>query len=285
MNYSTMPTGLPTPNAISQRLPVVVRDKIADARLPMSYERMLEAAADCKRELAETESLDVAKTASDKAELYGQAAKILKDAKLASEAREIKNLAYRRMGLIVTRMEAERAESERQRLETERSARIEEFERELASTPRGQDRRRYDTVRAHLRLMRQGKCSPARDNKLLRPQPQKRLEEAGLTTAQAVKALRVSRIPESTFKSAVADGASLTQVAARGRGLGLLSTRYSHSYEWFGATGYTRVLLALKGGRPSDVAAGFTPDEAKEVRPKVRELIELLDTFEQALPK
>lgn len=289
MNYSTMPTGLPTPSAIIQRMPVVVRDQIETTKLPVSYERILEAAIECKKELAECVSLDAAKTASYRSEFYAQAAKILKDARLAQEARDIKNLAYRRMGTISTQMEEERVARERERLEAERPARIAELERELETAVRGQNQRRYDSVRSHLRAMRTGKCSPARDNKLLRPQPQKRLEEAGLTTAQAIKALRVSRLPESTFKKQVSAGVSLTRVANSARGLGVQSVRNSPGYTWLlsdlSGPRLNQCLQRLKQRSAGDVAAGLTVSEAQEIRPRVRELIEWLDAFEQALPK
>lgn len=104
-NYSTLPVAQPHPNTAIKRLPVLVQERIDAASLPAGYIRAIADLRAAKHELADCTTIESAKTWSEKADLVAQAAKILKDAELASEAREVKFHAYRRMGLLAEKLQ------------------------------------------------------------------------------------------------------------------------------------------------------------------------------------
>lgn len=102
MNYSTMPSGLPTPNGAIKKLPVVIRDRIPHVPMPVEYFDACKALQACL-------TIDEGKYWADKADALAAWAKIYKSDEAAIAARRLKLQAFRRMGELAGELAPQRA--------------------------------------------------------------------------------------------------------------------------------------------------------------------------------
>lgn len=296
MNYSTTQTELPTPNGAIKKLPVVVRDRMPHVSMPAAEirERAIALLAEYQKDLiaiASATGIEEAKYYSVRADALAAWAKTYKNDELAIAARREKLLAFRRMGEIATQMAEDLATAARQRAEAERPAKIAELVEQRAAARASGDKRQADRIDQVVSKIRTGRNLGSESPWATQPAPLKVLRAAGLTKGQATTAVRAARLPEPTFKAHVEAGRGTSAVTQSGRGTGQRGGKpaFSASYHWLlndnGGARLSPAIPALRRRRPGDVAAGITQAEAKELRPKILELIEWLDAFEQALPK
>lgn len=271
---------MPAPSAVIAKIPVVVRDRMPHVAMPVEYEEACKALAACA-------TIDEGKYWSDKADALAAWAKIYKSDEAAIAARRLKLQAFRRMGEIATQMESERLESLRKTVDAERTLQLVDIEAQIAAAC-GPEKRRLQTKRSGLA---RGKLNGA-GRGAFRPATLKVLTDIGVPKQKAIMASQVARLPPETFKKAVNEARGLAATAFQARDASTSANRSSDCWAWMlrnvnGVPGpkLTLVRSCFRSRSPREVAAGIADDEVRHARELAIELIEWLDSFEQALPK
>lgn len=248
-----------------RRLPVLAQQKMESVTALATIDEI-------SRSIAECTTIELGKYYDNKIDALAALARILKDDKIAVEAKRAKLLNYRKLGEI--------AESLRP-TKTLRTAADKE-----------EQRTRTRKMQARYKARKKGEQIPLRST----PAPAgalSLLREQGFTPQRGSQILSISRVPEDEFNRAISSHKppGPAALAVAGAGLGRVSGPKisGDAYRKFRASrsggDAGSFLYFCRKNDPAELARGMSSDEAGKARETVIELQEWLDTFERHLPK